>query len=419
MDERGISSHDEFQAAFDGKTTVEQLRAAAQQSSPVAEFGQAPDAKARRSTWLSAGKGIDLTGTLGCYHYECLRKEADELLGKSWHYFDGVVLPDVAHSLIEGAHHDQDGLEERLASTADTIFYLRATSAMSLVRFESRLPACRQHWRDHAKEARIDQSIANVKNVITTLAREARIEFRAENISGHAHLEFALHHRFFEHVVAGHLCAEADGCPIPVSESEQRRAAAKSVVIRFIANLSADALSARKSDLPLGAAIRFYGQLLKNPVQNRIEDVAFALELPVLSDVPLRDLVEFRMSNQDLFQRFQSAIRKAARERINSAGSNNPSKIAQEILEDVIDVEVRAIGDRMDSYVRKRDNALALGAGVTLAGLTLGLLTPVAGLLAPVGVGLGAKAVKDFNDAKEDVSLSDMYFLWKAAEHFH
>src|SRR5450631_2630113 len=50
---------------------------------------------------LTAGKGIDLTGELGCRHIDCLAKEVDNLFRHAWHYFDRISLPDQAmHSVV-------------------------------------------------------------------------------------------------------------------------------------------------------------------------------------------------------------------------------------------------------------------------------------------------------------------------------
>src|SRR5216110_391033 len=43
---------------------------------------------------LTGGKGIDLTGELGCRHIDCLTKEIDSLFRHAWHYFDDIRLPD-------------------------------------------------------------------------------------------------------------------------------------------------------------------------------------------------------------------------------------------------------------------------------------------------------------------------------------
>src|SRR5947207_2823087 len=58
----------------------------------------------RGTTDLTAGKGIDLSGELGCHHIDCLRKEIDGLFRHVWHYFDRIILPDVALTRIFQFH---------------------------------------------------------------------------------------------------------------------------------------------------------------------------------------------------------------------------------------------------------------------------------------------------------------------------
>jgi hypothetical protein len=45
---------------------------------------------------LTGGKGIDLTGELGCHHIDCLAKEVGGRFRHAWYYFDRIVLPDQA-----------------------------------------------------------------------------------------------------------------------------------------------------------------------------------------------------------------------------------------------------------------------------------------------------------------------------------
>src|SRR5579872_6462454 len=55
---------------------------------------------------ITAGKGFDLTGDLGCHHIDCLSKEIEGLFRHAWHYFDRISVPDQAcGALLAFGHH--------------------------------------------------------------------------------------------------------------------------------------------------------------------------------------------------------------------------------------------------------------------------------------------------------------------------
>lgn len=72
--------------------------------------------KAPDGAELVGGKGIDLTGYLGCRHIDCLAKEIDGLFRHAWHYFDVISLPDQAVERL--ASYDSHGDIDELASGA-------------------------------------------------------------------------------------------------------------------------------------------------------------------------------------------------------------------------------------------------------------------------------------------------------------
>ena len=41
-----------------------------------------------------AGRRVDLSGYLGCTHFECILPQIDILFSKTWHYFDTIIVDD-------------------------------------------------------------------------------------------------------------------------------------------------------------------------------------------------------------------------------------------------------------------------------------------------------------------------------------
>jgi hypothetical protein len=138
-------------------------------------------------------------------------------------------------------------------------------------------------------------------------------------------------------------------------------------------------------------------------------------------------LIKFRKTEGECFERFQSALRTAINERIKTASSPTAAVYAREIKRDVIDPELRRIRDRLASSRTLAVRSTATGLGLGAVAATVGLFTPLnanpigAGLTVGGAITMGAsslkKAVDDHLAIRRDVSLSDMYFLWKAHQH--
>ena len=105
---------------------------------------------------LTGGKGIDLTGELGCHHIDCLQKEVDGLFRHAWHYFDRITLPDQAlfRVLEFERHKDVAHLIQRLSPFVLVLQLMERDGVHRLVKFESRTPSCLQHFQEHAREAK-------------------------------------------------------------------------------------------------------------------------------------------------------------------------------------------------------------------------------------------------------------------------
>jgi len=126
---------------------------------------------------LTGGKGVDLTGELGCHHIDCLAKEIHGLFRHAWHYFDRIILPDQAlFAVVEfQGHRDIRRLIDRLSPFVQVLTLIEKTGGGDLVRFETRAPSCRQHFEQHAREAEVDQAFTNTVTLIEEIAHSARM----------------------------------------------------------------------------------------------------------------------------------------------------------------------------------------------------------------------------------------------------
>ncbi|MGH8715047.1 MAG: hypothetical protein ACREYB_13680 [Casimicrobiaceae bacterium] len=386
-------------------------------------------AKRSEPTTITAGKGIDLTGGLGCRHINCLKKEIDGLFRHIWHYFDRVVLPDeaLANLVALEQRQDREAFIERLIPFALAIRHLYRTGGDAIrdaVLFETRMPGCDEHFEQHAQEAGIDQAIANTFVLAREISSTADVRWTVNDASGHVHVDYQLQHSAFEHTEWGSLCSER--IAIPVDEHGMRQSIGEAVVKRYLAQLSADALAARRSKTGLGSTIPFYRRLLAVQLAPMSNDVAFELALPIAEGVSTEHLMKIRQEEKVAFERFRQSIRTAIETRLRQGADGDSSSIANEIKRDIIEPELRSIKDRLSAATKMSNHSGLTGVVLGAASAMVGLLSPIAG--APIGTGLAVagavtaltalkKSKDDLLTARKEVSLSDMYFLWRAHRH--
>ncbi len=304
-----------------------------------------------------------------------------------------------------------------LLSHIEVLLYLRELGAESLVVFGEKPAPCELHWDRHAAEAGLQSLVADKDVLADELLRKARVD---TTDGKHGSIEFAFVHPDFEHTVWDSLppAGVDDRSPAAV-----RHAAALVVLRRYLAHLTSDVEMGVIAGAPLGSTVWFHGQLLRHAGRSASpSDVALELELPILQLVPLEDLVKLRTDEHDAFVRFRYKLRQAAGEQLKAATGAAPAAIAQQIRHDLIEPEVERIRQRLASAQRmlatKTAVSIGLGGLVTVCGLLAGVSPAIA---SAAGIGTmttlaGGAAMKDLEEGRES-GLSDMYFVWKAAEH--
>src|SRR5262249_15114045 len=186
---------------------------------------------------LTGGKGIDLTGELGCRHFDCIKREADELFRHAWHYFDRILLPDQALYLVLefNQHKETDALVAGLSSFTKVIQLLEKIGGDKLVVFEVRTPGCTEHFHQHAQEAEINQALANTDDFLNEIVATAKISWSLQDERGHTHLGYQLDHPAFVHSEWGSLCSLQ--APLPEEYEPIRIAIAGAVLRKYTSEL--------------------------------------------------------------------------------------------------------------------------------------------------------------------------------------
>jgi hypothetical protein len=199
-----------------------------------------------------------------------------------------------------------------------------------------------------------------------------------------------------------------------------RRYLAEKVVRDHVEALLSDLGQTRNAKAPLGTTLRFYKQILHKETGLADEAlVAFQMDLPILQGVDPEILLKIRHDERDHFDAFRNSLRTAINERLRESAATDPKGIAQEIRSDVIDPALNDIERRLNAARSALLRKGAVSVGVGALATTCGLLTAN-----PILIGSGFATamttvahVNKYIEEDRDVSLSDMYFLWRAQKH--
>ena len=368
------------------------------------------------SVSIVAGTGIDLSGGHSvCPSPTCMRGQVDELFKRVWHYFDSIVVNDVfTPILLSKPQWPRDALMNKLLSLMAPLLYLREIAAEDLVEFVPKV-YCR-NWEKHAAQEGLHGALKSRKALTQHLIKTSRfyIDDKSQNEP----------HFWMQNPEIGTTI----GIPLQASrgrtEKELRETVISLSIKEHFVELTADLACAHQLKLPIGSVIPIQGWMMAASSAPSVADVVLRLDLPVLDGIPTKQLIEFRRQEQDSFIQFRSSLTTAITEHLRSGTPGSADSIANEIRNDVIEPALSKIRRRLTAsetlLAKKAGVGLFLGALATTCGLLCGVPSPVS-VSAGVGATLattGAAADKHLEE-RQQISLNDMYFLWKATRHFH
>lgn len=409
LDENDLRTTDDARRYLRDQAHVEALRSAAATATRLTEIFRASNEHG-----ILAGRIIDLSGELACYHADCLRKDVDTLFSRVWHYFDTIVVvglsPKSALGLLE--EWDEESTERFLAFV-QTFLYIRKVGAENMLVFQGKPPACTEHVRDHAREYGATSVLKQRKQWTERISADAQIG----NLRRHGdHWHYDMWHPDMEHLHSGSVRSK--------NKKPTRKEILKGAFDDYASKLISDIGAARSARLPLGTAAAMHEDVLtrSHPSAPSVEDALFRLELPVIDGVPTRELIAIRNENGQYFDAFQLALKNAANDLIaNAADEATPESIARQIESDVIEPELIQIRRKLrvaaDSLTIKSAVGFPVGALGTIVGLLDKLPAAATVLASTVAVGGLAALLTDYKkyvDDKSGVRMYDMYFLWEA-----
>ncbi|MFI7090882.1 hypothetical protein [Streptomyces lydicus] len=326
----------------------------------------------------------------------------DTLFSKALLYFDEVVVAGPSpYDFVQPLEDPSDQTKKNLLGHMETLIYLRDIGLRDMLIFNVKPPACEVHLTRDAEAAGVAEVIEQSKVWVQRLESEGILQ-SVEIHDDHSHYAFS--HQDLEHTIWG----------ATPSVNPTKREVAESVFSRYAAHLVSDIRLARRMGLPLAAQVQLHEDTLSGGHAKGSElDVALSLQLPVFSQLPVRDVVRMRQDEWDAFERFRNALKVSIRERVSRGMST--LEASEEILDDVITPALNDISQRLRVTGKKLERKLGAASLFGTVGMTVGLL---GGMPLVVGGAVAATitslpALQRYFDDKGEVELSDMYFLWK------
>ncbi len=374
---------------------------------------------------IVAGRRLDLSGSLSCPAYECLRKEIDTTFKNVWHYFDNIVVeglsPRTVAESLQSKNDESRSLEVfTIKEQAKLLLYLREIGAEKFIVFANKtFHFCQEHWLEHAKKLGISDALNESKHqsLIDRIVKSSRFQI-LDHVGDTWHVE-----------ITGGIFDEPRSL-VCVGEGEPTHEELACFILSNLATATiSDVELARRLALPLLEPTTMTwlssrsGRTAsrKNAKKNSIptlEDVAIALKLPVFDHLETRDLIKIREDERPDFEAFRSALRTAIRDRLSSAtDSDSAVSIARSIDEEYLrpglaEIERKARNNRQ---VLLKKTVVDLTIGSTAAGVAA--ITSVPLMIAGGAVALGsavplAPVIHKYIEDKRSIKMSDLYFLW-------
>lgn len=362
-------------------------------------------------TTVLAGRVIDLSGELDVYAWDFLKRRVDELFSRVWHYFDRIVVVGVQAQYFTHEWHEPGELNRRILLYVRLILYLRSIGAEGMLLFRR---------KPHVDEEELDASNAPAPLLTPEAERDFLIRLTAFDRIVHLrphgnHFHYQYNWERLDHSVWGAAWGELE----KLTQEQVAERVAQCVLRRFAAHLESDVSASRQLGCALGVTLPFHCDIaeLVAPASPSASQVAFDLDLPVLSGVHPADLLALRRDEHDAFVAFRAALRRAMTERLDAAEHRSTHDVAREIQRDVIEPAIGEIRRRLAAaeraLARKASLRIALGGLATSCGLIAGIP-----LLTATGVGTVLTALgplDTFSDERKQVAVSEMYFAWRAA----
>jgi hypothetical protein len=407
IDEEGIRTPGHYMKAIRKRGAFERLRELSNAMMEDSGFSGPVDGVVANS--IIASRHLDLSAYLSCPCFECQIPAIDNVFSRAWHYFDSVVITEES---LEDEFVSGDDVYD-LLQKVQLFLYLRKIGADSHVLFTNKISRlCDDHFREHAEKHNLGLAAlfdnALEEEVVQRLSSEGHFKIFEEDDSWGYEIR---------HPDTGQLTGE-----VPHSEMSTRPSKEYVARIAFgkcCTALISDASAARSLEMPLlQASEHTWIPKISNSGDEKIDDrdVALNIRLPVLTKVPVKELLKFREDNWASFEVFRSALRYAINEQIERAGSDSPRAIAAAVVEEFVQPEIAKIelelGAVKKTLSRKINAHIGVGGAAVGVGAIGNMHLLIGATVAAAAVSV-AQIINKNADSKQPIETKPYYFLWK------
>ena len=346
-----------------------------------------------------------------------MKERVERTFLSTWHYFDSVVVAGPSEKRLVHAiattkkAKREEWIIRPLAQEVALFLYLREIGADKHIVFRPK------NFNFHLDCYKQEAKRLGILTVIDENARARTLDA----LDAEAHVRIWLRSPKNWGVEVDHdALPEKLVLNIPSARKPTREEALISFLDYGSFALLEDIEQAELMKLPLLEEVRtsFFGKEGNNGTATG-DAVALQLDLPFIQGVPASELLKFMRDERPSFDRFQAAMRKAVRERVEKAGDQSPGEIGKRIEQEIIrpglaEIEV-SLNVAKKAFAKKTGAAVGIGSAL----VTVGVLTAMP-LVIAAGVGAAASPMLDakkFIEERASLESKDMYFLWQLRNH--
>lgn len=404
IDEEGIKTPGNYIKAIRKRGSFDRLRELSNEvyRGPSSQKGNA-------STSVIASRKLDFSGAVSCSHFNCMRPLVDDVLGRVWHYFDTVVIDEkpLDHILLSG-----DDVRD-LLQLVKLFLYFRNIGAEKYLSFTSKVSGlCTEHFREHAEERHLNLDVLDDEEFERDVVRNLTSAGVFSEWFGEDVWHYEIQHPLFGQLTG--RVAHSDPSHRPSHEDIARSAFGK-----CCAALISDVSASRSLGLPLLDSTESTWVPETKVPDDRI--VALNMRLPVLANVPIKEVLRYRDENQAKFVKFRRTLREAMKEQIEKSGTDSPQAIADEVVASRIKPGLAEIEDGLAGIRKTLQRKISANIALTGAAVSVGAIEHVPLVLtatAAAAAGSVYQVISSNADSKKLAEDSDWYFLWKAQRKF-
>lgn len=406
LDDEGIKTLRDAERCLGSETSIRRLTECAEQQS--SNRTQHPPTAGRN---IVGGLGLDLSGSFECMQNECAMRAVDRTVHHTWHSFDCVVVSGFDPSEFIRLHRQPDCLIPAIhvLPHVRAALYIKDTGADDLLYFMDRPHAlCAEHYREALDIAGLAPGFEAARDELADkLFKGCRL--LSSERGGLAHYRW-------DHPALEATQAICRRIKYQQTEDEIAKGIAKDVAYQYAASTLMNSVLARQLSASFGQLTAIGDAQLSHLAYQRVADeVAYNLSIPIVENLPLKELMALRRNELGEFQAFQAAVRKAIEERVKAISAEDSYRIAQSVYDDVLE-------PALIDMERKMEKATEVFAKKSAATVTVGTVMATVGLLAfaPIavpGIVLGAGGLlvnyRELLKDKREVQVADLHFLWK------